>query len=235
MSVERFVAVWMFQRAKTINIRRNAFVALVAIITLIAPFMIVQTYVTDDIVSGVCRAVLSTASVQNLWTATIFVYSAGPSIVVVVANLLVVGRLVHLRRKRLRQIRTAPQSIILSQIPEPLPSNFNTPPNNRTPAAASTHVAGKVSDSSQRVTVVIVVVTTVFVVLVTPTLTIYVYSTATGINDDTVWVGAKLAQILDQLQYSVKIFLYLVSSARFRLRVVDLFREHRCRRCDGRC
>ena len=222
MSLERLVAVWMMLRAKVINTRRNALTALTAIAVVVSPYLVYVTYITDIVARGSCRQNWSNPMIQYTSVASQIIYSAVPSVVVVVVNLLVVGRMVSLQR--------AKRSRVAASTAPPLAAAVATVTAGGEKTAKGGGGGG--GDQSQRVTVTMLLVTTVFVALVTPSLTVYVYENVANIDDSKVWIGGVFAQILDQMHHSVNFFIYVASSTRFRQRVVELCRR-RCGRAGG--
>ena len=104
ISTERFVAVWLHVRAKSINTTRNAYIAIAIVFVVIAAYVSYWSTLSDEIIDGKCIPNIGqSAKTHIIHTLHAFgiiaMYIFGPALLLFVLNGLIVFRLVYLKKK----------------------------------------------------------------------------------------------------------------------------------------
>ncbi|KAK2163008.1 hypothetical protein LSH36_87g00027 [Paralvinella palmiformis] len=210
ISCERFVAVWMPIKAKRINTIRNAYV----IITVVCiPFVVYFGYVTslaDRIINGVCIASRPIVGMEVKFRifvgVNLLLYYFLPSNILIIVNSLIVYKLVMMKKKRQTQIDITRNT-----------ESSSGRKNNKCCVTSKTNM-------------MLLCVTTSFVILVAPNAIFHLVSFIRKENafESTsllVVVLRQMAVIMEQLNHSINIVLYVLSNNRFRKELVIIVKR----------
>ena len=208
ISTERFVAVWLHVRAKSINTTRNAYIAMAVVYGFFAVYIGYWSHIGDNIIDGRCIPNSGPPEMAHILRGLLIfgsvMYVTLPSILLIVLNTLIVYKLVLLKKKKNTNIM-------------PTTGNGNT--NTNTPNA---HVR------SSRTNAMLICVAITFIVLETPIGILHSVSFVKNqslfeTRDSLMVIMREISQVLEQLNHSINFLLYVLASKRFRDRVVSLF------------
>ena len=196
ISIERFAAVWFPLKAQIINSKKNIIAGIIGIYVGIGSFNI-GWGVIADVLDGSCKPNVAygeenVAAARAMIVAGTLIYAIIPACVVLFLNILIIFQLIIQKRRR----------AYLSDAP--------------------------VNDQLTKTTAMLLTVSIAFIVLVVPISIAHCF-TLLHLNESifssanpTVVIFREVAQTLEQLNYSINFFLYVLSSAKFRKQVRKL-------------
>src|SRR6218665_1186887 len=207
VAVERFVAVCYPLRMKQVCNKRNAYLAMGVVFVGLASYNAYWGIMCDRVIHGLCinNYMVTAQHDINFWLTSIgtVVYVVIPTLIMVQVNSFVIHRLIVVERRRRRQV-----SVLSS---------------DNGPARILTN------GRRQKTTVVLLVLTAAFVVLVSPIAMAYLVCTFKGCSvllstNPPMVVFREVAQLLEQMNYSINVFFYLAFNSSFRATVQRRFR-----------
>ena len=194
ISIERLIAVYLPLKAKVLNTKRNASIAIIMVYLMIGGFVGGWVVVADTVVNGVCIANYPTQPQHAEVSATLVavgtsIYCFVPSAIITIFNCAIIWKLVqHFRTKETLSEDGAPT---------------------------------KTSNKPSKTSVMLIILCISFILLVMPVS--LAHNIAKALNVDAFRssnrafaVFFEVAQTLEQINYSINFFLYVSSSGKFR-------------------
>lgn len=209
VAVERFVAVCYPLRMKQVCSKRNAYLAMGVIFVVLTTYDAIFSVMCDRVVRGICinNYLVKNQHDDNFWLAAMasIIYVIAPSLIMIQLNSCVIHRLIIVDRRRRRQVAV---------LGDDSAARIQTQNNGR----------------SQKTTFVLLVLTAAFIVLVSPMSMAYMVCFFNGCSillstDPQMIVFREVAQILEQMNYSVNVFFYLAFNSSFRAAVLRKFQR----------
>ncbi|KAH3842963.1 growth hormone secretagogue receptor type 1-like [Dreissena polymorpha] len=202
---ERYVAVVFPLKAKFI-LRKNYILA-----AIVLDYVIITTYnsiwhFSSGIQGGICKPDLPSLQQSVFVTIGVTFYSFIPTIILLVLTPQIVFRL--FRHAKMRQA---------------LKGNLSSAPNS------SMSANKKQIDTNLKASVMVIGVLISYVILVIPISTVHIYSFTAGFsafdaNSVAFFVFREISQILEQINYAINFFIYVVCSRQFRQRLNEILR-----------
>ena len=203
---ERFVAVVFPLKAKLIINKRIIFVAIALDYLVIGIYNAVWTF-SSGIVDGLCKPDLPSIEHKIFVIVGCTIYSFIPSAILIVFTPQIMYTI--LKQVRIRRRFTSKQ-----------------------PATPSSSTSRREEDMI-RASIMVVCVMIAYVILVLPITIIHVYSAQIGVSAFDVnslgfFIFREVAQVLEQINYAINFFFYIMCSGRFRERVFEILHISRC-------
>ncbi|KAK3092832.1 hypothetical protein FSP39_007720 [Pinctada imbricata] len=208
LCLERFVAVWFPLKAKIIWRKEVALAAICLIYVIITSFNAVWTYSSKVLDDGFCYPDYFDKSIpsevqwyKNMLTAGSSLYSLIPICILVTFTPLILYKLSQHRRTRMKMTGSSQQKSKSAQ--------------------------------STKTTAMLIGVMIAYFILVTPitvlhNIAFYIGVKAFGNNTKGFLIYRDVAQILEQINYSINFILYVVASQQFRAGLVSILRFDKC-------
>ena len=195
IGIERFLVVWFPLKARIISNKRISLISASCVAVAIFTFEGVRTSYTN-IINGMCMP-----------------YYAEPETIELQSALIIGSTVIY---------SVIPTAILLAATPLTIIKLFLQQKKRRQMTHTTTN------DETVRVTIMLLSVTVAYVVLVTPIAVAHSAAFFQGDNiylsrDPSIIIFREVAQILEQMNYVVNFFLYVVSNATFRRQVFQIF------------
>jgi hypothetical protein len=204
ISCERFVAVWLHVRAKSINTTRNAYISIVVVYVACAVFIGYWCSWADQLIDGNCipytRPPGMELQSQIFLIVGLSLYSYIPAIILVILNVLIIYKLWALKKKR---------------------------EGPKTDSMNKGGQASKKDKSSSKTTTMLLCVAIAFLILVTPNSAAHLVSFTKKqdifeTTDPGMVFFREVSQVMEQANNSINFILYVFVSKRFRDVVMKL-------------
>ncbi|KAL4227440.1 7 transmembrane receptor (rhodopsin) [Mactra antiquata] len=213
---ERFVAVVFPLKAKTILRKRFIFPAIAADYIFMFIYNGIWSF-SSGIVDGKCKPDLPSTAHSIFVILGCSFYSFIPTCLLLIFTPMIITRLIKQRNIRLQLSRAA----------------SGLKKKNPWGALANNH--SKNDDEMLRASVMVLGVMIAYIVLIIPITTVHVYSFLIGVsafdvNSYGFFVYREIAQMLEQINYAVNFFFYILCSRTFRERVKEFFWFDKCTR-----
>ena len=208
ISCERFIGVWMPVKAKRINTIRNAYIIIGVLCSLFIVYFGYLSSLADDVIHGICTPSMLPRGMERKFRAFVAVnllsYYFIPSAVLIIANGLIIYKLIALAKKRRAQV-----------------TNTTVAPSGRKQT---------VRNERSRTNVMLLCVTTSFIILVAPNAIVHLVSFITKEHASqphsiAIVVFRETAVIMEQLSHSMNIVLYVLSNSRFKNQLVAILKR----------
>ena len=198
---ERFVAVVFPLKAKLILKKRIIFAAIALDYLIIGSYNAVWSF-SSGIVNGLCKPDLPSIEHKVFVTIGCTIYSFIPSAILLVFTPQIMYSI--LNQVRLRRRFTSPKT--------PL---------------ATTSSSSRRDEDMIRASIMVVCVMIAYIILVLPITIIHLYSAQIGVsafdaNSLGFFIFREIAQVLEQINYCINFFFYIMCSGRFRVRVFEI-------------
>ena len=123
ISTERFVAVWLHVRAKSINTTRNAYIAIAVLFAVVTVYVGYWSAFSDQIINGKCIPNTSPPGKGHITRAllvfgVVAMYVVVPAVLLIIFNGLIVFKLISLRKKKMIHVMPATGSVKKTQTTE---------------------------------------------------------------------------------------------------------------------
>ncbi|XP_033744887.1 growth hormone secretagogue receptor type 1-like [Pecten maximus] len=208
LCVERFIAVWFPLKAKRINTKLKTIIALAIVYLVMITFNSVWSF-SSLIVKGMCYPdaydrsdPYLSAKYANMIYMGCALYSIAPMCIMAVLTTLILYKLAVYRNKRKQMTSRA-----------------------------------KSDTEGVKITAMLLGIVTAYIVLVLPVTMLHLFAfffkiNAFGNNAKGFLVFKEVSQLLEQLNYSINFFLYIMTSTQFRDGIYDLLKIGQCKiRC----
>ncbi|KAK2141837.1 hypothetical protein LSH36_1034g00077 [Paralvinella palmiformis] len=205
ISFERFVAVWFPMKSKFIITERNVYIGMAVLYIMFAVFHGYWCSWADRVIDGSCILTSRPAGFEIQSEVFLIVglvlYSFGPSVFLVIINIVIVYKLVQIRRK------ISSESIV-----------------------QRSSLASQTQSQSSRTTIMLLSIAIAYVVLVTPNSVAHfvgfrrkeeIFETM----DPVMVFLREIVQILEQMNHSINFFLYILCSKRFKGGVIKIITQ----------
>ncbi|XP_064609591.1 cysteinyl leukotriene receptor 2-like [Liolophura sinensis] len=200
--IERFLVVWFPLKVKQISTRRNTLCGLLGIYITICSITGAWTF-ASGLKNGACVPDMKAKGFEEmtrvfLITGTM-VYSGLPSALMITFTALIITKLFVSRRQRKKLSTTV--------------SNADT--------------------ATLKITAMLIGITIAYILLVNPHAILHNIAFATGKDffestSPMIKTGREIAQVLEQINYSINFFMYILCSAQFRRRVTEVLGLTKC-------
>lgn len=200
--IERFLVVWFPLKVKQISTRRNTLCGLACIYIGICSLTGAWTF-ASGLKNGACVPDMKSKGYEELTRVFLLtgttVYSGLPSVLMIVFTSLIISKLFVSRRQR---------------------QKLSTTVSNADAATA-------------KITVMLIGITIAYILLVNPHAILHNIAFATGkdffeSSSPMIKTGREIAQVLEQINYSINFFMYILCSTQFRARVADVLGIKKC-------
>jgi hypothetical protein len=208
ISTERFIAVWLPIKAKSISTKRNAYIAIAIAYGYFAVYIGYWTSISDNIINGRCIPNAIPPEMKHVMRGIlvfgVIMYVNVPAIILIFLNTMIVYKLIAIRNKK-----------------------------NKTVVPAVGTGQGDTKKQTQRDVItktnaMLVCVAVAFIILETPIGILHMISFSRNqslflTKDREMVILREIAQVMEQLNHSINFLLYVLASKGFRDRVVAFF------------
>ncbi len=211
ISVERFIAVWFYTKAKWICSRRNMAIGLFFVYTTLAIFNGYWSSFADNLVQGMCVLNTKPPGMEKMATAFIMtgfsIQSTIPSSSMVILDCLIIWKLNSLAMKRRKnQVGQAPENV--------------------------SEIKTKEHEDRSRLTFMLLGVSLTVIILITPISTAHMYffiirKNIFEVRSSGMVIFREVAMVMEQANYSIHFFLYVLCSKGFRSKVLVTLRMNK--------
>ncbi|XP_045215467.2 leukotriene B4 receptor 1-like [Mercenaria mercenaria] len=213
---ERFVAVVFPLKAKTIIRKRFLLPAVAA--DYIANFVYNSVWsFSSGVVGGICKPDLPSLRHKYFVIIGCTFYSFIPTVLLIIFTPQIIVRLVRQAKFRRQLSKVA-----------------STSKSMKTSVNATVSSRSKQEEEMMRASIMVLGVMIAYIVLIIPITTVHLYSFAAGVsafdeNSYGFFIYREVAQMLEQINYAVNFFFYVLCSSAFRGRVKELLCFSECR------